>query len=65
MPRPDSMPGPDLDVEDDILTRAYLLWELEGRQDRDIYYYWYRARDLIEAETRSAHLSVQSLGHQH
>lgn len=59
------MPGPNLDVEDDILTRAYLLWEAEGRQDKDIEYYWHRAHDLIEAETHSAYLSVRSLGHRH
>lgn len=56
-------PHPQLDVEENVRTRAYLLWEMGGRQQVDADLYWHRARDLIKAESCSAYPPVQSLGH--
>jgi len=41
-------------VEQNIRMRAYLLWELEGRQEGGAGRYWHRARELIDDESRSA-----------
>jgi hypothetical protein len=51
------------DMEENIRTRAYLLWEAEGRQDGNLDEYWYRARDIIQAEAQSAYPPTQSRGH--
>ena len=32
-------------MEENIRTRAYLLWEAEGRQDGNLDEYWHRARE--------------------
>ena len=51
-------------IEDGVIQeRAYLLWEAEGRQDGGADAYWHRARQLIEAETRSAYPPTQSRSH--
>ncbi len=51
------------DMEENIRTRAYLLWEAEGRQDGNLDEYWHRARELIEAEAQWAYPPTQSRGH--
>jgi Protein of unknown function (DUF2934) len=51
------------DLERRIQERAYLLWEAEGRPDGRADEYWHRARELMEAETRSAYPPTQSRGH--
>jgi hypothetical protein len=53
----------DRDLERRIRDRAYLLWEAEGKADGRADEYWHRARELIEAETRSAYPPTQSRGH--
>jgi Protein of unknown function (DUF2934) len=44
----------DRDLERRVLERAYALWEAEGKPDGRADEYWHRARELVEAETRSA-----------
>jgi hypothetical protein len=51
------------DLEQRIRERAYLMWEMEGRPDGRADEYWHRARERIEAETRSAYPPTQSRGH--
>ena len=53
----------DRDLERRIRDRAYLLWEAEGKPDGRADEHWHRARELIEAETRSAYPPTQSRGH--
>lgn len=55
--------GPD--IEQNIRTRAYLLWELEGRPEGGADQFWHRARGLIESESHSAYPPAQSRGHRH
>jgi hypothetical protein len=38
-----------------VRERAYQLWEFEGRPEGRLDEYWDRARELIQAETRSAY----------
>jgi hypothetical protein len=52
----------DEDTEDNIRLRAYLLWELEGRQEGKADHYWQRACELIESESHAAYPPVQSSG---
>ncbi len=51
--------------EENIRTRAYLQWDLEGRQDGRAEDYWHKARERIEAEAQSAYPPVASTGHRH
>ena len=61
---PDGRSGwSDADVERYIRLRAYLLREVEGRQDGRADEYWHRARERVQAETRSAYPPTQSQGH--
>jgi hypothetical protein len=60
--RNSSMSDADRDIEQNIRTRAYLLWELEGRQEGGAEQYWHRARELIEAESQSSYPPAQSRG---
>jgi hypothetical protein len=53
----------DRDFERRVRERAYPLWEAEGKPDGRAGEYWHRARELVEAETRSAYPSAQSRGH--
>ena len=53
----------DADCERYIRLRAYLLWEVEGRQDGRADEYWHRARERVQAETRSAYPPTQSQRH--
>ena len=53
----------DADFERYVRLRAYLLWEVEGRQDGRAEEYWHRARERVQAETRSAYPPTQSQGH--
>ena len=50
-------------AEQNVQTRAYLLWEFEGRLEGRAEEYWHRARERIEAENHSAYPPVQSRGH--
>ncbi len=50
------------ELEKRIRERAYLLWELEGKQDGGVQKYWERARELIEAEASSSYPPTQSQG---
>jgi hypothetical protein len=56
------MSDADQDTEDNIRMRAFLLWELEGRQEGRADHYWHRARELIESESHSAYPPAQSRG---
>jgi hypothetical protein len=56
------MSDADQDTEDEIRIRAYLLWELEGRQEGKEDHYWQRARELIESESHSAYPPAPSRG---
>jgi hypothetical protein len=56
------MSDADRDIEQNIRTRAYLLWELEGKQEGGAEQYWERARELIEAESQSSYPPAQSRG---
>jgi hypothetical protein len=49
-------PGP----EDQIRTRAYLMWEVDGKPDGGADQYWHQARERMEAETHSAYPPAQS-----
>ena len=53
----------EADLERYIRLRAYLLWEVEGRQDGRADEYWHRARERVQAETRSAYPPTQSQRH--
>jgi hypothetical protein len=59
----DSASDTDRDLERRIQERSYLLWQAEGRPDGRADEYWYRARELMEAETRAAYPPTQSRGH--
>ena len=48
---------------DQIRNRAYLLWEMEGKQPGGAEAYWARARQLIEAEADSSYPPMQSQTH--
>jgi hypothetical protein len=48
------MSDADQDIEENIRMRAYLLWELEGRQEGKADHYWQCARELIESKSHSA-----------
>jgi Protein of unknown function (DUF2934) len=50
------------DIERNIRMRAFLLWELEGRQEGWADHYWHRARELIDDERRSAYPPTESRG---
>jgi DUF2934 family protein len=56
------MSDEDRDIEQNIRMRAYLLWEMEGRQEGGADRYWQRARELIEAESQSSYPPAQSRG---
>jgi len=56
------MSDAERDIEQNIRTRAYLLWELEGKQEGGAEQYWERARELIEAESQSSYPPAQSRG---
>lgn len=61
---PDGRSGvSDADFERYVRLRAYLLWEAEGEQDGRADEYWHRARERVQAETRSAYPPTQSQGH--
>lgn len=57
------MSADNLDAEQNIRTRAYLLWEAEGKLDWRPDVYWYRASERIDAEARPAYPPLQSLPH--
>ena len=56
------MANADQDIEQNIRMRAYLLWELEGKQEGKADHYWHRARELVESEGQSAYPPAQSMG---
>jgi hypothetical protein len=56
------MSDAEREIEQNIRTRAYLLWEMEGRQEGGAERYWARARELIEAESQSSYPPSQSRG---
>ena len=56
------MSDAERDIEQNIRTRAYLLWELEGKQEGGAEQYWERARELIGAESQSSYPPTQSRG---
>ncbi len=53
----------ELDVEQLIRVRAFLLWQAEGEAEGREEEYWQRARELIEAETQSSYPPTQSRGY--
>ncbi len=57
------IPNTPQDAEQNIRTRAYLLWEAEGHMNGRMDDYWYRADDRIRAEAQSAYPPLQSMGH--
>ena len=54
------MSDTDQKIEQNIRLRAYLLWEYEGCQEGWADQYWQRARERIEAESRSCYPPAQS-----
>jgi hypothetical protein len=50
----------DKEIEQNIRTRAYLLWEYEGCQEDWSDQYWHRARERIAAESHADYPPVQS-----
>ena len=53
----------EADLKRYIRLRAYLLWEVEGRQDGRADEYWHRARERVQSETRSAYPQTKSQRH--
>ena len=53
----------DQEIEENIRTRAYLLWEASGRPDVDPNAGWHMARERIEAEHRVGYPPPQALPH--
>lgn len=53
---------PAADTKQRIRERAYMLWELEGKQEGRADEYGHRARELIEDENQSAYPPTQSRG---
>lgn len=51
------------ELEGQIRTRAYLLWELDGQPDGGADQYWHQARERIEAESHSAYPPAQTSAH--
>jgi hypothetical protein len=49
--------------EDVIRTRAYLMWEADGKPEGGADQYWHQARERIEAETHSAYPPAASAAH--
>jgi hypothetical protein len=49
--------------EEVIRTRAYLMWEADGKPDGGADQYWHQARERIEAETHSAYPPASSGAH--
>lgn len=56
------MSDADQNTEENIRMRAYLLWELEGRQEGRADHYWQCARELIKSESHSGYPPAQSRG---
>jgi hypothetical protein len=56
------MPDANQDTEENIRMRAYLLWEIEGRQEGRADHYWQCASELIESEGHSDYPPTQSRG---
>lgn len=54
---------PELEPEQAVRDRAFLMWELEGKAEGRAEDYWERARERIEAETRSAYPPAQASKH--
>ena len=48
------------DTEENIRTRAYLLWESCSHKTQTMEDYWYQARERIEAEAKVAYPPVQA-----
>ena len=46
--------------EQNVRTRAYLLWEAECRPQGGAEHYWHKARELIEAESQVAYPPLAS-----
>lgn len=53
----------DTQTEENIRTRAYLLWEASGKPDVDPNDCWHMARERIQAEHCSAYPPPQALPH--
>ena len=51
------------DTDENIRTRAYLLWESKAVKAAEPDEYWYRAKELIEAEHHAAYPPPQALPH--
>ncbi len=57
------MSDADRDADENIRTRAYLLWEASGKPDVDPSKCWHMARERIEAEHCAAYPPPQALPH--
>ena len=51
------------DTEENIRTRAYLLWESKAIKADESHEYWYKAKELIEAEHHAAYPPSQAMRH--
>jgi hypothetical protein len=51
------------DTEEQIRTRAYLMWEADGKPDGGADQYWHQARERMKAETQSAYPPASSSAH--
>jgi hypothetical protein len=54
---------PELEPEQAVRDRAFLMWEMEGKAEGRAEDYWERARERIEAETHSAYPPAQASRH--
>ncbi|MGI4945154.1 MAG: DUF2934 domain-containing protein [Janthinobacterium lividum] len=50
-------------IEENIRTRAYLLWEASGKPEVAPDECWHQARERIEAEYQAAYPPVQARAH--
>ena len=53
----------DLDLEENVRTRAYLLWESCGNKSASMDEYWFLAVERIAAEAMAAYPPVQAQRH--
>ena len=53
----------EIEAEENIRTRAYLLWENCSNKAASMEDYWNQARERIAAESRAAYPPVQAQRH--
>jgi hypothetical protein len=58
----DSSKDAKLAIEQRIRTKAYMIWEKEGRPDGRALANWFKACELVEQEDRDTEKSRNTLG---